>query len=42
MINAGQYTLAHTVMMSGLAVVGALLGGAGLTTILQKMSSSDK
>lgn len=39
LINASQYALAHTVMMSGFAVISALLGGAGLSTLLQKMTS---
>lgn len=39
LIATDQPTLAHTVMMSGLAVVSALLGGAGLASILQRMSS---
>lgn len=41
-IAKDQYSLAHTVMMSGLAVVSALLGGAGLSSIVQKMSGGNK
>jgi hypothetical protein len=38
LIGEKQYSLAHTVMMSCLAVGGALLGGAGLNAMLQKLS----
>jgi len=40
LIDAKQYALAHTMMMSGMGIVGALLGGAGITTLLQKMFGS--
>jgi cation transport ATPase len=38
LINANQPQLAHTVMMSGLAVASALLGGAGFSSILRQLS----
>lgn len=36
LISEGEYQLGHTVMMSGLAVVSALLGGAGLTSLFRR------
>lgn len=42
LIHAGQSQLAHTVMMSGLGVVGSLLGGAGITTLLRDLGGSKK
>jgi len=36
LILAGEHKMGHTVMMSGLAVVSALLGGAGLSAIFRK------
>ena len=40
LINTGQPQLAHTVMMSGLAVGSALLGGAGLSKIVASLGKS--
>lgn len=36
LIVAKQYDMAHTMMMSGIGVVTSLLGGAGITVLLQK------
>jgi hypothetical protein len=36
LIFSGEHQLGHTVMMSGLAVVSALLGGAGLSSLLRR------
>lgn len=40
LISAGEHQLGHTVMMSGLAVVSALLGGAGLSTLFRRSDPS--
>ena len=39
LINAGKHELAYTVMMSGIGVVGAFLGGTGVASALKKASS---
>lgn len=38
LIQAQQYQLAQTVMLSCLSIGSALLGGAGLTTMLQELA----
>jgi len=37
LIYAKQYDKAHTMMMSGIGAIASLLGGAGITVLLQKM-----
>lgn len=39
LVVAKQYQLAQTVMLSCLSIGSALLGGAGLTTLLQRLTS---
>lgn len=41
LIVHGEYQLGHTVMMSGLAVVSALLGGAGLSSLFRRPASPE-
>jgi hypothetical protein len=40
LIQASQPQLAHTVMMSGMAVISALLGGAGFASLFKQLSGT--